>query len=257
MAPKCAKSPVAKGLRTAIRRGRPTAARSHHPRREACSRLGYLAYLLADGREHRRQPASRGVQRRDRIHLARRHVVVARRAHHRGRCRRWADIFDRRHAGRRQRSGVVSPRHGPGDFGDDDSDPDWSPDGTHMAVARTTWFCERCDLEGVAIADLANETITMIAEEVVDPSWSPDGTRLVAAAGSSGEEHSRDLSSSSCRAKGARSSLATSARLIGNPSVSGERTTNSDADAALTAPPDTSRRHRFRVSRDEVSPLAP
>ena len=58
--------------------------------------------------------------------------------------------------------------------------PDWSPDGTHMAVTRTTWFCERCDLEGVAIAALANETITMIAQEVVDPSWSPDGSQLVA-----------------------------------------------------------------------------
>ncbi len=77
---------------------------------------------------------------------------------------------------------------GPGDFGDDDSDPDWSPDGRHMAVTRTTWFCERCDIEGVAIADLDNETITMIAEEIVDPSWSPDGAQLVASAGSSGEE---------------------------------------------------------------------
>ncbi len=75
-----------------------------------------------------------------------------------------------------------------GDFGDDDFDPDWSPDGTHMAVTRITWSCERCDVEGVAIADLANETITMIADEVVDPSWSPDGTHLVACAGSSGEE---------------------------------------------------------------------
>ena len=51
-----------------------------------------------------------------------------------------------------------------------------------------TWFCERCDIEGVAIADLDNETITMIAEEIVDPSWSPDGAQLVASAGSSGEE---------------------------------------------------------------------
>ena len=64
----------------------------------------------------------------------------------------------------------------------------WGPDGTHMAFARTTWFCERCDVEGVAIADLADETITMIADEVVDPSWSPAGTQLVASAGSYGEE---------------------------------------------------------------------
>ena len=77
---------------------------------------------------------------------------------------------------------------GPGDFGNDDLDPDWSPDGTHMALTRTSWFCERCDIEGVAIADLANEAITMFTEGIVDPSWSPDGTRLVAAAGSSGDE---------------------------------------------------------------------
>jgi Tol biopolymer transport system component len=64
----------------------------------------------------------------------------------------------------------------------DDRDPDWNPDGTRIAVSRTLWLCERCDVEGITVVDSTNSTSTVLAERLIDPSWSPDGKYLVAVA---------------------------------------------------------------------------
>jgi Tol biopolymer transport system component len=76
----------------------------------------------------------------------------------------------------------------PGEDGDDvdadDSDPDWSPDGTRIAFSRLVWLCERCDQEEIFSSDPEGNDVRWVTTdtsfEASNPSWSSDGKRLVA-----------------------------------------------------------------------------
>jgi len=76
----------------------------------------------------------------------------------------------------------------PGGDGDevdaDDSDPDWSPDGTRISFTRLVWLCERCDQEEIFSSDADGDDVRWVTTdtsfEASNPSWSPDGKRLVA-----------------------------------------------------------------------------
>ena len=71
----------------------------------------------------------------------------------------------------------------PGDAADD-SDPDWSPDGTQIALTRLVWLCGSCDQNEIFVANVEGAedrwVTTDTSFEAENPSWSPDGKQLVA-----------------------------------------------------------------------------
>ena len=65
-----------------------------------------------------------------------------------------------------------------------DSDPEWSPDGSRIAFTRMIWLCGPCDVtelytmnaDGSGVAPLQKDH----SFEAETPGWSPNGRRLVA-----------------------------------------------------------------------------
>jgi Tol biopolymer transport system component len=76
---------------------------------------------------------------------------------------------------------VVAPG---GDADVDDSDPDWSPDGTRIAFTRLAWFCESCDQKAIFTSSVDGSDVRWVTTdtslESSRPSWSPNQKRLVA-----------------------------------------------------------------------------
>jgi Tol biopolymer transport system component len=76
---------------------------------------------------------------------------------------------------------IVAPG---GDADANDSDPDWSPDGTQIAFTRLVWLCERCDQNEVFSATVDGSEVRWVTTDTsfegARPSWSPNGQRLVA-----------------------------------------------------------------------------
>ncbi len=62
----------------------------------------------------------------------------------------------------------------------DDSDPDWSPDGTYLAFTRIAWT-DGIDVKGVWLTrtDADGPTRPLLVEGA-SPSWAPDGRSIVA-----------------------------------------------------------------------------
>jgi Tol biopolymer transport system component len=78
-------------------------------------------------------------------------------------------------------SGIVAP----GEEADaDDSDPDWSPDGTRILFTRVVWLCERCDQEEIFSSSVDGSDVRWLTTDTsfssARPSWSPNQKRLVA-----------------------------------------------------------------------------
>jgi Tol biopolymer transport system component len=75
------------------------------------------------------------------------------------------------------------PSAQPADWAND-SDPDWSPDGTRIAFTRTVWLCERCDQAEVFSANVDGSDVRWVTPDrsyaSSNPSWSPNGRRFVA-----------------------------------------------------------------------------
>jgi Tol biopolymer transport system component len=79
---------------------------------------------------------------------------------------------------------IVTPGEGGDNVDANDSDPDWSPDGTRIAFTRLVWLCERCDQEEVFSSDAEGNDVRWVTTDTSfsasNPSWSPNGKWLVA-----------------------------------------------------------------------------
>ena len=68
--------------------------------------------------------------------------------------------------------------------GADDYQPDWSPDGTRLALTRTVWYCGRCDVQEIYSVGADGSSIQSITADrgyaAFRPSWSPRGDRIAA-----------------------------------------------------------------------------
>jgi len=73
---------------------------------------------------------------------------------------------------------------GDADYGGDepDFDPDWSPDGTRIAFARTVWSCGSCDADQIfSVAADGSDARQITSDPSFDgshPVWSPKGDRF-------------------------------------------------------------------------------
>ena len=79
--------------------------------------------------------------------------------------------------------GVISDDAGPGEWAED-SDPDWSPDGTRILFTRRVWLCGQCDQNAIFSVDADGSDVgwvtTDTAFEAAKPAWAPSGTRFAA-----------------------------------------------------------------------------
>jgi len=66
----------------------------------------------------------------------------------------------------------------------DDSDPDWSPDGTRIAFTRRVWLCESCDQEEIFSSNVDGTHVRWLTTDTsfwsARPSWSRDQKLLAA-----------------------------------------------------------------------------
>ena len=63
-------------------------------------------------------------------------------------------------------------------FGDEFAQPQWSPDGTELAVVAVTTGFFLVDAEGVYIVKADGSGQRLLAERAGNPTWSPDGQQL-------------------------------------------------------------------------------
>jgi TolB protein len=69
----------------------------------------------------------------------------------------------------------------------DDSDPSWSPDGKQIAFTRLVWLCDRCDQDEIFISNADGSNVHWVTTDTTyessHPAWSPDGQQLAAQIG--------------------------------------------------------------------------